>query len=95
MTASAIAVADHVLRGIYWPQSIYGIASASPWRWVEYVGWIAFGDLFFIPACVQGVREMHEVAARQALLGTTRAEIERAVTKRTAELLSFRPARRR
>ena len=86
VTGSAIAVADHVLRGIYWPQSIYGIASASPWRWIEYVGWIAFEDLFFIPACVQGVREMHEVARRQALLETTRAEIERAVAERTAEL---------
>ncbi len=83
---SAIAIADHVLRGIYWPQSIYGIASASPWRTVEYVGWIAFLDLFFIPACVQGVREMREVAQRQALLETTRAEIERAVAERTAEL---------
>ncbi len=86
VTASAIAVADHVLRGIYWPQSIYGIASASPWRLIEYLGWIAFEVLFFIPACVQGVREMHEVARRQALLETTRAEIERAVAERTAEL---------
>jgi PAS domain S-box-containing protein len=86
VTGSAIAVADHVLRGIFWPQSIYGITSASPWRSVEYVGWIAFVDLFFIPACVQGVREMREVAQRQALLETTRAEIERAVAERTAEL---------
>jgi PAS domain S-box-containing protein len=86
VTGSAIAVADHVLRGIYWPQSIYGIISASPWRWAEYVGWIAFEDLFFIPACVQGVREMQEVARHQALLETTRAEIERAVAERTAEL---------
>jgi PAS domain S-box-containing protein len=86
VTGSMIAVADHVLRGIYWPQSIYGIASASPWRWIEYVGWISFEDLFFIPACVQGMREMREVARRQALLESTRAEIERAVALRTSEL---------
>jgi PAS domain S-box-containing protein len=86
VTGSAIAIADHLLRGIFWPQSIYGIASPGPWRGIEYVGWIAFVDLFFIPACVQGVREMHEVARRQALLETTRAEIERAVAERTAEL---------
>ncbi|MEA2632015.1 MAG: two-component system, sensor histidine kinase and response regulator, partial [Chloroflexota bacterium] len=86
VTGSAIAVADHFLRGVYWPQSIYGVASAGPWRWAEYVAWIVFEDLFFIPACVQGVREMMEVAARQALLESTRAEIERAVAERTVEL---------
>jgi two-component system sensor histidine kinase/response regulator len=86
VTGSAIAIADHLLRGTFWPQSIYGLASASPWRVAEHVGWIAFLDVFFIPTCVQGAREMHEVAARQALLETTRAEIERAVAERTAEL---------
>src|SRR5205085_7643571 len=28
ITASAVVYADHILRGIYWPQSVYGVLSA-------------------------------------------------------------------
>src|ERR1043166_8017489 len=34
VSASAVVAADHLLRGIYWPQSVYGVLTASEWRWL-------------------------------------------------------------
>ena len=61
-TATAITAADHCVRGLVLPQSIYGVLSASPWRWLEHVGWVAFEDVFLLHACRRGVREMHDLS---------------------------------
>ena len=34
--ATLLVAADHFLRGVYWPQSVYGVLTASPWRAVEH-----------------------------------------------------------
>ncbi|HLN32781.1 MAG TPA: histidine kinase dimerization/phospho-acceptor domain-containing protein [Gemmataceae bacterium] len=86
VTASVIVAADHLLRGILWPQSVYGIITGAEWRWAEHVGWVVFEDLFLIWACLQGVREMKAIADRQAELETTHERIELTVEQRTAEL---------
>ncbi len=36
ITASIVVYIDHLLRGYYWPQSVYGVLNASPWRAVEH-----------------------------------------------------------
>lgn len=86
ITASAIAGADHLLRGIFWPQSIYGVFTASPWRAFEHVAWVGVIDVFLVRSCLQACREMNAVSMRQATLEATRAGIERTVCLRTAEL---------
>src|SRR5258705_8902577 len=42
ITASVVVALDHVLRGVFFPQSVYGGLTASPWRAVEHVGWVVF-----------------------------------------------------
>jgi signal transduction histidine kinase/HPt (histidine-containing phosphotransfer) domain-containing protein len=84
--ASLIVGVDHFLRGLYWPQSVYGVPSASGWRWLEHTGWVAFIDVFLIWSCIQGVGEMTAFAERQAELEATGTSIERTVAERTAEL---------
>jgi hypothetical protein len=42
ITASAIVAADHFLRGLLWPLSIYGTVMVSPWRWLEHAAWVVF-----------------------------------------------------
>lgn len=66
MTATVIVAADHFLRGIYWPESVYGVANAEWWRFLEHAGWVAFEDVFLIWSCVMGRREVAATAARQA-----------------------------
>src|SRR5262245_32726899 len=36
ISASLVVAVDHIVRGIYWPISVYGILTASPWRWLEH-----------------------------------------------------------
>jgi PAS domain S-box-containing protein len=66
--ATLVAISDHALRGIYWPSSIYGAGVASPWSWVEHVGWIGFGDAVLIAACRRATAEQLRSAAREAAL---------------------------
>src|SRR4051812_36119471 len=87
ITASAVVATDHLLRGIFWPQSVYGVLTVSPWRWVEHAGWVVFEDIFLIRSCVESVREMRHIAERQAQLEATREGVERMVRERTVELL--------
>lgn len=48
MTASLVTALDHLFRGIWWPQTVYGSALISPWRWIEHTWWVAFEDVFLI-----------------------------------------------
>jgi two-component system, sensor histidine kinase and response regulator len=66
--ATAIVAADHFLRGLYWPQSVYGVAVASEWRWVEHAAWVVFEDVFLVISCVRGTQELREIASRTAVL---------------------------
>src|SRR6185295_6898298 len=40
LTATVVVAVDHLLRGIYWPQSVYGTLLSSEWRWLEHAGWV-------------------------------------------------------
>ncbi len=84
--ASAVVVADHLARGIFWPQSVFGVATQSFWRSLEHAGWVVFEDIFLILSCLQGMKDMRQAAQRQAELEATQARIERTVEERTAEL---------
>jgi diguanylate cyclase (GGDEF)-like protein len=68
ITASALTALDHVWRGVWWPQSVYGVATVSPWRWVEHAWWVVFEDFFLILAARRSIREMWAVAVSKAQL---------------------------
>lgn len=85
LTATIVAALDHALRGIYWPQSIFG-ESAPQWRWLEHVGWILIEDVILFIAIRQHLTETFEVARRRSRLEGINKEIERQVQERTAEL---------
>ncbi|HEV7764555.1 MAG TPA: hypothetical protein VGQ76_06100 [Thermoanaerobaculia bacterium] len=66
MTATTVVAADHFLRGIYWPESVYGVSNPEWWRFLEHAGWVVFEDVFLIWSCILGSREIAASAARQA-----------------------------
>jgi signal transduction histidine kinase len=76
ITASVLVAVDHLVRGLWWPQSVFGVLTASSWRWVEHAAWVVFEDVFLISSCLQGRREMHERARQQAVLESKNEEIE-------------------
>jgi PAS domain S-box-containing protein len=86
VSASAVVYLDHLLRGMFWPQSVYGVLNAPVWRSLEHAGWVLFEVLFLIISIRKSQSEMFIVAERQARLEAVNEDIERAVTERTAEL---------
>ncbi len=86
MTGTVVVAADHLLRGLWFPESVFGDANASKWRWLEHAAWVVFLDTFLLQACFFRIREMREIAQRQADLETTKADIELIVEERTAQL---------
>jgi hypothetical protein len=81
--ATLLVAIDHYLRGVYWPETVFGIAAPSPWRWVEHAGWVLYEDVFLIMACRHGVRDMWTSASRAAEL--ERANHAMQAAKETAE----------
>ncbi|HEY0455971.1 MAG TPA: hybrid sensor histidine kinase/response regulator, partial [Verrucomicrobiae bacterium] len=86
MTASVVVYLDHFLRGIYWPQSVYGVVVASQWRAVEHAAWVGFELIFLLIAIRQSVQEMWQIALRQVQLERTNENVEALVRERTSEL---------
>jgi two-component system, sensor histidine kinase and response regulator len=66
--ATVVVALDHLLRGMFWPQSVYGVVVASQWRWLEHAAWVLFEDVFLFVACRRSIAEMKQTADRTAAL---------------------------
>jgi signal transduction histidine kinase/CheY-like chemotaxis protein len=76
--ATLIVAADHFLRGMFWPESVFGIIVASPWRWLEHAAWVVFEDVFLIISCQQGVKDLWDNAWHRAELERMNTEFHEA-----------------
>lgn len=86
ITASLVVIIDHIVRGIVYPESIYGVATIQPWRWVEHAWWVVFEDIFLFTAIHSTKKELVAIAQRQSELEATRAHVEELVLIKTREL---------
>jgi len=84
--ATAVTAVDHICRGYFWPQSVYGELAVSQWRWLEHAGWVIFEDFFLVISCHHSAREMWRVARRTAELESTNRTVEDKIRLRTGEL---------
>src|ERR1700741_178039 len=66
--ATVVVALDHMLRGIFWPQSVYGVLVASEWRWLEHAAWVVFEDVFLVVSCLRGTQELRQGTNRTAIL---------------------------
>lgn len=94
ISASAVVYVDHLARGYFWPQSVYGVLHASIWRSFEHAGWVLFEVAFLIIAIRKSQSEMLMVAERQAKLESLKDGIEQTVAERTADLTQENRERR-
>ena len=74
--ATVVVAIDHFVRGVYWPQSAFGVLTASHWRWVEHAAWVIFENIFLVQSCLQGVRDMRDNAHKQAELEALRDQAD-------------------
>jgi two-component system sensor histidine kinase/response regulator len=86
VTASAVVAADHFIRGIIYPQSVFGLYYPGAWRWLEHTAWVLVEDAFLMVLIRQTLTDMQKDAIRQAELEITNAKIEATVEERTREL---------
>ena len=86
--ATIVVAADHFLRGLFWPQSVYGVLTASEWRWLEHAGWVLFEDTFLFIAIRHSIGEMRGIAERTAEIESLNEGLEAHVANRTAQLVA-------
>jgi diguanylate cyclase (GGDEF)-like protein/PAS domain S-box-containing protein len=86
LPATLIVAADHVFRGTFWPESIYGVLTADNWRWVEHAGWVIFEDIFLFIAVNRSVKEMWNTAKTTAKIRNLNLGLETRVLERTLQL---------
>jgi signal transduction histidine kinase len=77
--ASAVVALDHIIRGYFWPESVYGVLVPSHWRWVEHAGWVVFEDIFLVIACIRGTEDLREVARTSVLEQASRHQARHAI----------------
>lgn len=86
VTGSLVVAIDHALRGLYWPQSVYGELTIEPWRWLEHTGWVVFEVVFLMISIREVLKASWNTANRQSELELVNEVIEAKVTERTTEL---------
>lgn len=86
LTGTVIVAVDHLIRGIWYPQSAFGIFTETNWRWLEHAGWVVFEDFFLGYSCIRGIAEMKIVALKRAESMANHEIAEQLVETRTGEL---------
>ena len=86
ISASLAVAIDHLTRGIFLPQSIFGISFSSPLRVLEHVAWVVLEVAFLIKGIAESVKDMREMSVQAAKLQETNETIERTVAERTETL---------
>ena len=66
LTATVVVAADHLLRQLAWPESVYGVLNPEWWRFLEHAFWVVFENAILVLACLAGVNDMTRAARQQA-----------------------------
>lgn len=92
LVPTVVTAADHVVRGLFWPETIFGEFSTNPWRWLEHSAWVVFEDVFLILFLIQSNRELAEMSLRAAERKRHQQHLEKVVARRTEELRAAKEA---
>jgi hypothetical protein len=68
LTATPVVALDHLVRGITWPESVYGIVNPEWWRFLEHAGWVVFCVSFLAVSCRRSQKDMQAMSERGAEL---------------------------
>ncbi len=63
---TGLAILDHFVRGVWFPESIFGAADVTGFRWVEHVGWLAFASIILFVSCSRARFQMINAAFARA-----------------------------
>ncbi|AEN74679.1 methyl-accepting chemotaxis sensory transducer [Rhodothermus marinus SG0.5JP17-172] len=66
LIATVVTAIDHLFRGIYYPQSVFGILTSDLWRVVEHAWWVVFMVAFLLKNYANTIAEVRRMARQQA-----------------------------
>ncbi len=78
LTATVVVALDHFIRGMYWPESVFGVHQPDHWRWIEYTAWVFFEDIFLMISILQSQHTLRDSALQRAELERARDAAEQA-----------------
>lgn len=88
LTATVVVASDHLIRGVFFPLSVYGVTNAPLWRTLEHAAWVIFEDFYLLNAIRQSRHEMIDIAISQARLEDSHERVEEEVHRQTEELVA-------
>jgi hypothetical protein len=65
-TATVTVAADHLIRGLVAPESVYGVVAASGWRFLEHAGWVVFEVAVLSYGILLSLSELRRIAENVA-----------------------------
>ena len=86
LPAVSFVLLDHVVRGLYWPESVFGVVTPTAWRALEHAAWVVFESAFLIWGIAQGRQHIRRMAELQVSLEEERDKLEDRVAHRTQQL---------
>ncbi len=79
LVATLFVAADHFVRGLWWPESVFGLVMVSEWRWLEHAAWVLYEDLFLLIIIYHNRREMVELAVQAVEAERREQALEQAI----------------
>jgi len=86
VTATVVVAVDHLARGLWYPESVYGVSFASAWRTLEHAAWVAFEVGVLIWYCIVSRQEMTEICQHQSRNEELLNQLDHRVRDRTLAL---------
>ncbi|EKK04630.1 PAS/PAC sensor signal transduction histidine kinase [Rhodopirellula baltica SH28] len=86
LPAVSVVSLDHLIRSLFWPESVFGVLSPEPLRALEHAAWVIFETVFLILGVRQNRRSLWELAKLQSSLTQQRDLLEQRVRNRTSEI---------
>jgi hypothetical protein len=68
LTATVVVAADHLVRGLVWPESVYGIVNPEWWRFLEHAFWVVFCISFLAISCMQTLKTWLQFAEEGGMM---------------------------
>ena len=90
LTATLTIACEHLVRGLAWPESLYGVANPPWWRFFEHMFWVSLVDVVLLIGIIATRHEVFRLAARRAQVEDVQAGIEREGAARARELAERR-----
>src|SRR5262249_39728390 len=92
LTGTVVVAADHLVRGLLWPESVYGIVNPEWWRFLEHAFWVVFCISFLAISCTQTLKNWLALAEEGGMMEAlaesewrSSSVVERAAAESTAQ----------